>query len=238
MRSLFKFKQFNIYQLENVAKVGTDSVLLGSSLILDVSCKRILDIGTGTGVISLMIAQRYKSASIYGIDIDSTTVQLCEENFIKSLWLDRLKAIEADIIDYNPYERFDHIVCNPPFFSSGILPKSESRQRIRHTINLSFEQLFKSVDRLLKPKGNFSLIIPDSIGKKILRIAADFSLYPFKITYFRDQKKKARIRQIISFSRIRLVQVNEEDIYIYEKDRTFSKKLTELLFDYLIIFKT
>jgi len=238
MRSLFKFKQFNLYQLENVAKIGTDSVLLGSSLILNDSCKRILDIGTGTGVISLMIAQRYKSTLIYGIDIDSKSAQLCEENFFESSWSDRLTAIEVDITDYNPSERFDHIVCNPPFFSNGILPKSESQQRIRHTLFLSYQQLFQSVDRLLNPKGHFSVIIPNSIAKNIFQIAANSSLYPNKITYFRDQKEKARIRLIISFSRIQFIHLAEKDIYIYETDRTFSEKVTELLFDYLIIFKT
>lgn len=154
----FRFKQFAVEQDSVAMKVGTDGVLLGAWVDVE-GAKRILDIGTGTGVIALMLAQRTESAHIVGIDIDGGAVECAASNFAASPWADRLEAVftSAQECVLTP---FDLIVSNPPYFVDSLLCPDSRRTMARHTTELSFEELNSVVVRLLADNGRFALILP------------------------------------------------------------------------------
>jgi tRNA1Val (adenine37-N6)-methyltransferase len=155
---IFKFKKFEVSHKINAQKVSTDSVLLASWADLRNS-KVILDIGTGCGVIALMLAQRSENATIFGIEIESSFADEANQNFKNSPFSDRLNLFNEDIRTFSRMN-FDHIICNPPYFSNSLKSEYESRNLARHDLNLSFDELSESVFRLLNHGGRFSLVIP------------------------------------------------------------------------------
>lgn len=163
---MFRFKQFSVEQQRCAMKVGTDGVLLGAWCDLRESDRRILDIGTGTGVIALMAAQRCPSARITAVDIDSDCAAQARDNIAASPWSDRVEAVCGDIRSFEPAEQFDHIVTNPPYFTSSLLPPDRARSVARHCTELSFADIVAAADRLLAAGGRLSLILPfDAAGE-------------------------------------------------------------------------
>ena len=147
----FQFKQFTIHQQRCAMKVGTDGTLLGAWAQVPIKSARILDIGTGTGLIALMMAQRFPEATVLGIDIDGEAVNQAQENVVLS---------PQNVLDFEYKEGFDAIVSNPPYFVDALTCPDQQRTIARHTISLTYEGLMKSAYRLLKPDGMFSLVIP------------------------------------------------------------------------------
>ena len=156
--SEFRFKQFAVEQGDVAMKVGTDGVLLGAWCTTD-GAERILDIGTGTGVIALMMAQRSAATTIVGIDIDSGAAARAAQNFALSPWASRLEAQCCAAQEFNG-EKFDLIVSNPPYFTDSLLCPDARRTTARHTTELTFKELDRVVCRLLAPQGRFALILP------------------------------------------------------------------------------
>lgn len=155
---IFRFKKFSVKQSDELMKVGTDGVLLGAA----VSCnnpQRVLDIGTGTGLISLMIAQRC-NAMITAVDINSEAITLASENFLNSDWSTRLKAINTPIQEFSPIDKFDLIVSNPPYFNTGNAAPVKGRAIARHDLELSLSDLFVAIKRLLQENGLAAIIYP------------------------------------------------------------------------------
>ena len=150
-------------------KVGTDGVLLGAWAACD-GAKRILDIGTGTGVIALMLAQRNSEAKIHAVEIDETATQRARSNFDMSPWAERLDVECCAVQAFNQNEKFDLIISNPPYFVDSLLPPDAKRSTARHTHDLSFEELDKAVCRLLANEGRFALILPTTEFGKYLTI--------------------------------------------------------------------
>ena len=165
----FRFKQFAVEQDDVAMKVGTDGVLLGAWAACD-GAKRILDIGTGTGVIALMLAQRNSEAKIHAVEIDETATQRARSNFDMSPWAERLDVECCAVQAFNPAEKFDLIISNPPYFVDSLLPPDAKRSTARHTHDLSFEELDKAVCRLLADEGRFALILPTAEFEKYLTI--------------------------------------------------------------------
>lgn len=156
----FQFKQFTVRQHRCAMKVGTDGTLLGAwSLAPSLPC-RILDIGTGTGLIALMMAQRYPQASVTAIDIDAEAVLQARENVAASPFAKRIHVVEVDVVTFEDAEKFDSIVCNPPFFEDSLTCPDPQRTEARHTDTLGYRQLMESAFRLLKDDGRFSVILP------------------------------------------------------------------------------
>ena len=149
-------------------KVGTDGVLLGAWTDPRLATK-IADIGTGTGLIAIMLAQK-SNASVTGIEIDTGAATQAKENMSNTLWKDRLNVIEADIKDYYPHHEaeFDLIVSNPPFFNENTKGYSEKRNIARHTDGLSFGLLVETVSFILKEDGRFSVIIPATSAQEFI----------------------------------------------------------------------
>ena len=165
----FRFKQFAIEQEDVAMKVGTDGVLLGAWAACD-GAKRILDIGTGTGVIALMSAQRNTEAKIYAVEIDETATRRARSNFEMSPWAERLEVENCAVQEFDPNEKFDLIISNPPYFIDSLLPPGAKRSTARHTHDLSFEELDKAVCRLLADGGKFALILPTAEFEKYLSL--------------------------------------------------------------------
>ena len=165
----FCFKQFAVEQDDVAMKVGTDGVLLGAWADC-AGAERILDIGTGTGVIALMMAQRNAEADIHAVEIDETATRRARSNFDMSPWAERLTVENSAVQEFNPNEKFDLVISNPPYFVDSLLPPDAKRSTARHTHDLSFEELDKAVCRLLGESGRFALILPTAEFDKYLAI--------------------------------------------------------------------
>ena len=155
----FTFKQFHIDHSRCAMKVGTDGTLLGAWATLP-SDGTILDIGTGTGLIAIMAAQRSFGSKITAIDIDEDCVLQARENVAASPWPDRIEVIHSALQDFTPAQKFDCIISNPPYFIDSQLSPDAARSTARHTATLPFEELVSGVKRLLANDGHFSLILP------------------------------------------------------------------------------
>ena len=176
--SYFQFKQFTVWHDKCAMKVGTDGVLLGAwSHVGD--AQRILDIGTGTGLVALMLAQRSK-AFIIALEKDCAAVRQAIENVSHSPWQDRIEVVEADFRCYTSTTQFDVIVSNPPYFTNSLKCPNRQRNTARHDNELTYEELLKGVSQLLSTDGEFTIIIPADASEKVKEIALNYSLYPYK----------------------------------------------------------
>lgn len=157
---MFRFKQFSVNDDRSSMKVGTDGVLLGAWVGLDGSERRILDIGTGSGLIALMMAQRNCSVEVDAVEIESESVEQAADNFEASEWSDRVFVYHSDIQSFTPADKYDLIVSNPPYFVESLLSPDAGRTTARHTTQLTFSELVEAVVRLLRNDGRLALILP------------------------------------------------------------------------------
>ena len=159
-RKCFRFRQFSIDQTHAGMKVGTDSDLLGT---MAYGGKHILDIGTGTGILALMMAQRFPQARLTAIEIDENAIIDATANFSNSPWRDRITLHHIALQDYEPQHKFDAIVCNPPYFDKSLECPSIQRQRARHTSSLPFDILISRSYHMLVDYGHLSVILPPEV---------------------------------------------------------------------------
>ena len=190
---MFRFKQFTIRQDRCPMKVGTDGVLLGTWVSTSAADRRVLDIGTGTGLIALMLAQRLPGACIAGVDIDS--VEQARENAAASPWGDRLTFHTCAVQAF--YDApFDLIVSNPPFFVDSLTCPDAGRTAARHAVHLTFEELCDAVLRLLTPAGRFALILPVQEAGRFLEVCAG-RLQPVRRTDVRTTPRHPAKRSLL-----------------------------------------
>jgi tRNA1Val (adenine37-N6)-methyltransferase len=199
----FSFKEFTIFQEKAAFKVGTDGVLLGA--YADITCrKRILDIGTGTGLVSIMLAQRC-DAEIVSLEPDYESFLQSEENVKRCKWAGRIKVINSNLQSYNSVEeKFDLIVTNPPYFSNSMKNPDPRKSSARHTDSLSSEDLLTGVEKLMNDSGIFQLIMPYVEGTIFIAEAQQFGLYCNNILKIRPLPKSEIRRLVMTFSRKRL----------------------------------
>lgn len=164
----FTFKQFHIDHSRCAMKVGTDGTLLGAWASLPDGEGAILDIGTGTGLIAIMAAQRAPEAHITAIDIDTDCVEQARDNVSATPWSDRIEVVGSPLQEFSPSHTFDSIISNPPYFIDSLLSPDAARTTARHTTTLSFEDLVGGVLRLLAEDGTFSLILPPTEYSRFL----------------------------------------------------------------------
>lgn len=167
---MFRFKQFTVCDERSAMKIGTDGVLLGAWADIE-GDSRILDVGTGTGLIALMLAQRNASADIVGVDISHEAIEEARDNFLNSPWAKRLSVTEGDVCSFESNEKFDHIVSNPPYFVDSLHSPDALRTMARHTSSLQFEDLVASAVRLLRPGGRLSVILPTECAMQFRFVA-------------------------------------------------------------------
>ena len=176
---VFRFKQFAVVNDRTAMKVGTDGVLLGAWCPVE-GARRVLDVGTGCGVIALMIAQRSPQAVIEAIDIDQAAIEEATLNFENSPWSERLRASTCDFNDMTTNRNYDLIVSNPPYFTNGVLPTGDARTIARHTGSLSYIQLIAGASRLLSDNGTLALITPTDAEQDIIE-ASTFASLPIRL---------------------------------------------------------
>ena len=182
-KQVFKFKEFEVIQDGSTMKVGTDGVLLGAWASVNFA-KEILDIGTGTGVIAMMLAQRTGSAAVHAVEIDELAFLQAAENFKNAPWADRLRCFHMSIQDFASAteQRYDLIVSNPPFFTGGTLSDNSDKVSVRHTIKLPHGDLLLSVRQLLKKNGKFCVVLPYLEGLRFKEMAQTSGLFCNKAT--------------------------------------------------------
>lgn len=200
---MFQFKQFTINQDRCAMKVGTDGVLLGAWCPIDNNPFSILDIGAGTGILSLMLAQRSNALQIDAIEIDEDAYEQCVENFESSPWGDRLFCFHAGLDEFveEPEEDYDIIISNPPFYTEDYKTENEQRDLARFSDALHFEDLVEAAHLLLSENGIFAVIIPFKEEEKFIALAKDFELHPFKITRVKGTPTTEIKRSLLAFSK-------------------------------------
>ncbi|WP_294630760.1 tRNA1(Val) (adenine(37)-N6)-methyltransferase [uncultured Bacteroides sp.] len=168
----FQFKQFTVWHDKCAMKVGTDGVLLGAWTSVG-NARRILDVGTGTGLVALMLAQRsLQDAEIVALEIDEVAALQAEENAARSPWRERIEVIRADFKDYQSSDKFDVIVSNPPYFVDSLECPNRRRNAARHNDSLTYEELLAGVSELLAEDGAFTIVIPTDVTDKVKTIAS------------------------------------------------------------------
>ena len=200
----FRFKQFSVTDDEASLKVGTDAVLLGAWVRIG-DARRLLDVGTGSGVIALMLAQRsHPMARVDAIEIQPKDVKQALFNASRSPWTGKIAVVEAPVQQFNASQPFDLIVSNPPYFSGSLLPPDPSRSAARHDSTLTYDDLLGSAERLLAPHGRLGVIIPYLAADGLLKLAESHGLYPHRLTRFitREGKKPERTLLEFGFTRI------------------------------------
>lgn len=227
----FDFKQFSIHQDRSAMKVGTDGVLLGAWTPLTNNLLTILDIGAGTGLIGLMLAQRSIADQIDAIEIDEKAYEQCVENFENSPWNDRLFCYHASLDEFTEEMQnemsYDLIVSNPPFYTEDYKTKDKKRDLARFQDALPFEELIESVSVLLSENGIFSVIIPFKEESKFTTIAEANQLYPFKLTRVKGTPTSEIKRSLMIFSRTRQ-EISEDELIIEIARHDYTPEYKEL----------
>ncbi|WP_395045954.1 tRNA1(Val) (adenine(37)-N6)-methyltransferase [Flavobacterium sp.] len=200
---MFSFKQFSVQQDKTAMKVGTDGVSLGAWTPINHNPNSILDIGAGTGIIALMLAQRTSAEQIDALEIDEDAYEQATDNFENSHWSDRLFCYHAGLDEFieDPEEEYDLIVCNPPFYTEDYKTDNKQRDLARFSDAMPFEQLIEAADLLLSENGVFSVIIPYKEEEKFIALANEFELYPIKITRVKGTPTSETKRSLLAFSR-------------------------------------
>lgn len=200
----FQFKQFYVRHDKCAMKVGTDGVLLGIMAPVDgynSSNARILDVGTGSGLVALMIAQRCQKAQIDAIDIDSAAVEQAKENFTASPWANSLQVYQTRMQDWNPDYKYDLIVSNPPYFQNSLKNPEKGRQLARHTDTLSYNELFTHSAQLLKKDGEFVVILPAEAETEVRGLAAAERFSLTHVTHVFSKEGKSARRVLLCFAK-------------------------------------
>ena len=202
MNTPFQFKQFIVNQDRCAMKIGTDGVLLGAWVSLKEEPSTILDIGAGTGVISLQLAQRSHSETIDALEIDQNGYEQCTENFEASPWADRLFCYHASAQEFalEIEDNYDLIISNPPFFTEDYKTQDIARDKARFAESLPFEHLVAVVHHRLSKKGTFALILPKREEVNFIELASDAGLFPKRICRVRGTENTEEKRSMLEFT--------------------------------------
>ncbi len=213
-------------------RLGTDAVLLGAFVPKELKPNRILDIGTGTGVLALMMAQKF-DAQIVAVEIEAGAVKDASLNFEQSKWSNRISLIHKSILDVEFGVGFDLIVSNPPFFSS-MHPMELGRQTARQQTTLNLDQLFRVVSKNLMPDGAFYIVYPYQDLELLMKIGAENGLFPRHEITIKSTEKKPAKRVILGFSKIEAEQILKETLVIHKQSRVYTKAYFELTKDFYL----
>jgi len=214
----FIFQQFTIRQDKAAFKVGTDSVLLGAWTHVH-GTGAMLDIGTGTGLLALMLAQR-SNATVLAIETDPLSSAQAAENFANSPWAGRLSSLHTDAETFfrTSSEKFDLVITNPPYFSGSLLPADRRKELARHTSKLDFRLLASAIPNLLKPEGRFAFILPCDGFEKLVFLLSENGIFPLRTCEVKSFSNGPVIRMMGEFGAQKATAVTES-IYLYEDGR-------------------
>lgn len=234
---MFQFKQFTIQQDQCAMKVGTDGVLLGAWCPVGHNPYTILDIGAGTGLLALMLAQRSNAVQIDALEIDGNAYEQCVDNFEHSPWNDRLFCYHAsldDFMDELQDETYDLIVSNPPFYAEDVSSGDAARDQARQMQSLPLEDLCEAASVLLSDEGVFSVIIPHKEEARFLALAAENGLYPLQVTKVKGMPNAETKRSLLAVSRRPLKEFPVDELVIEVARHQYTAAFSALVKDFYL----
>ncbi|GFD81235.1 tRNA1(Val) (adenine(37)-N6)-methyltransferase [Tenacibaculum sp. KUL118] len=234
----FQFKEFTVLQDKTAMKIGTDAVLLGAWCNLGEFPDTILDVGSGTGIISLMLAQRSDAMTIDAVEIDTNAYEQTVENFEQSDWGDRLFCYNASFVEFaeemsEDEEEYDIIVSNPPFYTDNYETEDVSRNKARFTSSLSFEELLKGVSEILSEYGKFSTIIPFKEEENFIELAKNHNLYLNRVCRVKGTPTTEIKRSLLELSFVETT-IQEEELIIETKRHQYTDAYINLTKDFYL----
>ena len=234
--SIFQFKHFSVNQDQTAMKIGTDGVLLGAWTPIENNPKSVLDIGTGTGIIALMLAQRSEAEQIDALEIDESAYEQAVENFENSPWGDRLFCFHAGLDEFvdDPEDEYDLIVSNPPFFSEDYRSANEQRDLARFQEAMPFEELVEAADLLLSENGIFSVIIPFNEEDRFIELCAEVELFPIKVTRVKGTQNTKIVRSLLAFKRYELSVLTADELVIEISRHEYTPEYISLTKDFYL----
>lgn len=217
-------------------KIGTDGVLLGAWTPINSNSISILDIGSGTGIIALMLAQRSNAEQIDALEIDEEAYEQSVDNFENSPWSDRLFCFHAGLDEFiaEPEDEYDLIISNPPFYTEDYKTDNEQRDLARFADSMPFEDLIEAADLLLSENGIFSLIIPFKEEIVFLALAKDYELYPIKITRVKGTPTSEIKRSLLAFSRFESTNLEIDELIIETARHIYTPEYIALTKDFYL----
>ena len=233
----FSFKQFELHQELCAMKVGTDSVLLGAWAIIPQE-GNILDIGTGTGILALMSAQRSATTSITAIEIDALAAQQAQENVSHSKWSNRIEIVTGDFIQVaDSHNRvYDSIISNPPYFEQSLLSPDAARTTARHTTSLSYDTIFRQARNIIAAGGNISLVIPADLYEKVNHTAMLYGWGASRLTMVRTTPRKQPKRALCEWRLNHYTPCQEQILTIHTATGEYSDEYKSLTQDFYLHF--
>lgn len=234
--SYFKFKQFTIHQLESAMRVNTDGVLLGAWANVE-GVRKILDIGTGTGVIALMLAQRCQNAKIDAVEIDDLSAAEARHNVASSPWPNKVDVIHCAFQDFaqSVTQRYDLIVSNPPYYNQSLKSPEEKRTLTRHSDSLPYPELISGIKMLLANEGRFCGVFPYTEGNVFIALASAQGLYCTQKVSLLSKPGKKVLRLLLQFEYSKR-SVSESTLCIHKANGEFSDDYKELTKEFYLAF--
>jgi tRNA1Val (adenine37-N6)-methyltransferase len=229
--SVFRFKHFEVRQEKNPLKVGTDSMLLGA--LIDASMhERALDLGAGTGVLSLMIAQKNPNILIDAIEINPEGAQECVENFVNSPWKERLQVFQGDYLKFQFQGKYDLIFSNPPYYTNTLLTLDKDLNQAKHSDQNTILHFFKLVNLILSLNGKLWIIIPYLSFSFFTEFARQNNLYPSRIIHIHSKATKPNTRVVVCFQRNEDQAEEKYEIVIRDDSNKYSLEYKSLTRDF------
>jgi tRNA1Val (adenine37-N6)-methyltransferase len=235
MGSIFRFKQFEIDQNGCAMKINTDGVLLGA-IAVQQHARHILDIGTGTGVIAMMLAQRFVHATVDAVEIDGPAAAAADQNFSHAPFAGRMKVYSLPFEKFITEIKYDLIVSNPPYFVNDLKNPEKRREIARHTHEDFFDMLIQRSAAMLSSNGSLWMILPVKQAEKVVINAVLYKLFPAQLIHIHSDSSKAAFRQIIRLDFKGHKPLQEEHVYIYEAIGRYTDQYKQLLKDFFLAF--
>ncbi len=234
----FRFKEFTIHQDKSAMKIGTDAVLLGAWCSINHYPDTVLDVGSGTGIIGLMLAQRTNAMTVDAVEIDEAAYEQTVENFEQSDWGDRLFCYNASFQEFaqelsEEEDVYELIVANPPFYTDTYETENDSRNKARFTSSLSFQDLLIGVKSILAENGLFSVIIPCKEEANFVALAEEIGLFLNRVCRVKGNEKSEIVRSLLEFSFI-TKDVQEEQLVIEKERHQYTDAYIELTKDFYL----
>ncbi len=232
MNHYFEFKKFTIWQQDCAMKVTEIACIQGAWSPVPYAAKKVLDIGSGTGLLSLMMAQRHTTIQIDALEIDEASYRQSLQNFTNSVYNTRIQAIQGDLKTFTPQQLYDFIIVNPPFFERQLKSPDQLKNIAWHSAQLTLHELVACIEKLLCEKGHFSILIPVQREKEILAISRNSHFFPIQILQIRHSDKHAISHLVIIFSRQQMLCNTE--LLTMKENGNYSTFFLHLLRDFYL----
>ena len=229
----FKFKQFTIHQDKTAMKIGTDSILFGSWIKMNTSYKSILDIGTGTGLLSLMMAQKNGEASITALEIDDDAFLQAKGNITNSKWSDRIDLIHTDANLWRCDNKYDLLISNPPYFSNALQAEDDGRNIARHQVDFKIGDLLSLWKKFGSENSELACVLPTDQAEILIDLAQKEFFFLKNQTLVRSNKKSKVIRHLLLFSKQKAPTIKSE-LCIYTLEKQYTKAYIDLTIDFYL----